>query len=495
MVLIAALLVSIFPIFISGTTAATASEPEEIFSIMQISDTQHLPIVRPTLYTDTTSWIVNNAASHNLKMVVHTGDIIDDRIGPPPAPIYNESQKAQEWAIANAAVSKLLDAGIPYCWGAGNHDQTPFGNSSGTMSGSSYLAFNAPYMRSKPYWVSDIYDSKNTAVQFTVDNYQFLIINIEFVANSSAIAWMKTLLDSNPSANAIVTTHSYLSVNADYNSSNAGIASWQRMLKATLDSYPNVFLTLSGHVYTPTTSANMTRVRGRQEILFDRQEENNQTGAASVRIYTFNLTSKKVSTTTYAVDKQTWLTDTYNQFTFDATITSDWTLTTDAREMKAYPNLKEYIWQKDARMLPNGQYDKIGLHRLVKTGITPKGVIFMLPGLYGSGESLVSNPTTDSFSKTENDSNCIYWANKGFDVYLVDLRNHFTPTNFNKSQLAFTADWGIDQFMDDIKEAVDKTKEVSGAQKVFMAGISWGGILAQLYAAKYWQQDLRGLVL
>src|SRR4030067_2536246 len=95
--------------------------------------------------------------------------------------------------------------------------------------------------------------------------------------------------------------------------------------------------------------------------------------------------------------------------------TDNWTLIHDGREVKAYSDLKEYVWQKNATMAPNGSYDKIGLHRLVKTGITPKGVVFMLPGLYGSGERLVSNPATDSFTKTENMSQCTYWANRGFD--------------------------------------------------------------------------------
>jgi pimeloyl-ACP methyl ester carboxylesterase len=175
--------------------------------------------------------------------------------------------------------------------------------------------------------------------------------------------------------------------------------------------------------------------------------------------------------------------------------TNDWTLTQDGRGVKAYSDLKEYVWQKNASMAPNGLYDKIGLHRLIKTGVALKGVVFMIPGIYGNGEKLVSNPLSDNFTKTENMSQCTYWANRGFDVYTIDYRYHFIPVNFNKSQLSFTANWGMDQFISDIKEAVDKAKEVSGNQKVFMAGMSWGGILAQIYAAKYWQQDLRGLVL
>jgi pimeloyl-ACP methyl ester carboxylesterase len=174
---------------------------------------------------------------------------------------------------------------------------------------------------------------------------------------------------------------------------------------------------------------------------------------------------------------------------------SGWTLTQDGRSMKAYSGLKEFVWQKPAAMAPNGPYDLIGLHRLVKTGITPKAVVFMIPGLYGSGERLMSNPITDSLSKTEDTSQCIYWANRGFDVYSIDFRSHFIPINFSKSQLSFTLDWGLEQYINDIKEAVEKAKEVSGAQKAFMAGTSWGGILAQVYASKYWQQDLRGLIL
>src|SRR3990170_8294094 len=70
----------------------------------------------------------------------------------------------------------------------------------------------------------------------------------------------------------------------------------------------------------------------------------------------------------------------------------DWTLVNDARAMKAYPDLKEYVWQKNASAPPHTVYDRIGLHRLVKTGITPKGVIFMLPNFANGGEEYTSNP-------------------------------------------------------------------------------------------------------
>ena len=100
-----------------------------------------------------------------------------------------------------------------------------------------------------------------------------------------------------------------------------------------------------------------------------------------------------------------------------------WTLVTNARAMKAYPDLREYIWQKNATMAPNGPYDKIGLHRLIQAGITPEGVFFSRSRNYGSnGEAIISNPSTDNYVRSEDSNPPIYWANRGFDVYAMDYR-------------------------------------------------------------------------
>lgn len=339
LLLVLGLVITAMPV-VSPAAQAAAPASDPTFSIMQISDTQHLAFLSPTLYNDTASWIVNNSVSYNLKMVIHTGDFIDFGSASPPA-LYNGSQKAQEWAVANAAMSKLLNAGIPYCWDAGNHDQTPFNDPNGTMMGSSYLAFNATYMRSKSYWVNDVFDSKNTAVKFTYNNYPFMMINLEYLANSSAIAWMKSLLDNNTGVNVIIATHSYLNAQTGYGGTNPAIAAiegnWAQALKGTMNGYPNVFLALSGHI----NGVNMTRVRNRQEILFCRQEANSQRGAASVRIYTFDLASMKVSASTYSLDTQTWLTDAYNQFSFNIALVQgvyrDWQVMLYDNRIYLYP--------------------------------------------------------------------------------------------------------------------------------------------------------------
>ena len=176
--------------------------------------------------------------------------------------------------------------------------------------------------------------------------------------------------------------------------------------------------------------------------------------------------------------------------------TSSWTLVTNARPMKAYPNLLESVWQANATMAPNGPYDKIQLHRLVQAGVTPQGVVFIIGcPVWGTGTFMISNPATDNWTKTENYSQAIFWANRGFDVYAIDFRTFFIPAGLNFSQMSFMANWGWDQWVSDIKQAADQVKAVSGAGKFFMVGQCTGAEAALNYATKYWQTDLKGIIL
>jgi len=176
--------------------------------------------------------------------------------------------------------------------------------------------------------------------------------------------------------------------------------------------------------------------------------------------------------------------------------TGNWSLIYDGRSLKAYPDLKEYVWQKNASMPPNGEYDVISLHRVVKTGATSKGAILYIGcPMWGMGEQRISNPATDNWTKTEDYSAPIYWANRGFDVYAIDFRINSVPKTLNASQLSFAANWGWDVWVSDMKEAAEKVKEISGSKKFFVAGECTGGFAALNYAAKYWKTDLRGIIL
>ncbi len=297
-----------FSQFISSETFIVCGQSDSAsssFSLMQITDTQHLSDTQPYLFQNLTDWISNNSKNYNLRLVIHTGDIVDN------------ATDASQWKNANDSMGILLDAGIPYCWSAGNHDQfgvgVGFGNPNLDWLGSRYLAFNAMSKRAQSFWVDDCFDSKNTAVSFTKDEYPFLILNIEYHANSSVIAWMRGLLDKNPNSNVVIATHSYLNETAGYG--KAG--DWESNLRILLDEYSNVFLTMNGHYIQGT--ANMTKAGNREEIFFNRQT----TGAAAVRIYIFDLEKMKVSVETYNLYTSSFMDDPYNNFTFNVALKSD----------------------------------------------------------------------------------------------------------------------------------------------------------------------------
>ena len=166
----------------------------------------------------------------------------------------------------------------------------------------------------------------------------------------------------------------------------------------------------------------------------------------------------------------------------------------DGRGVKAYPDLREYVWEKVPSEPPHGSYDRIGLHRVVKADIEPRGVFFLLPGTWSSGEQLISNPPEDNWTKTENYTISLYLANRDFDVYSIDYRTHFVDPYLDPENLSFMVDWGWDQWISDIKEAVDLAKEVSGAERIFMSGESFGGGAAANYASLYWEEDLKGIL-
>jgi len=103
------------------------------FSIIQITDTQFLSDSNSSLYDGLTGWIANSANDLNLKMVVHTGDIVQ------------LANSVGEWKNASNAMMTLYNNRIAYCWDAGNHDQINAtdeaggGNPSGSWLGRNIL--------------------------------------------------------------------------------------------------------------------------------------------------------------------------------------------------------------------------------------------------------------------------------------------------------------------------------------------------------------------
>lgn len=294
-ILLIAAITVLTPVFTQTCNAQTGNST---FSIVWITDTQYLSESYPADYTNLCSWITQNRDNYNIQMVIHTGDVV------------NQEGNATQWTSANQSMGLLADAGIPYCWNSGNHDY----NSTCWM-GNQYAMFNPQTFQSKNYWVSSYEDGMNTAVCFNASDRQWLIVNLAFYANDSALMWVNGLLDAYPDANAIVAAHAYINRQCQYDS-------WAVNLKSTvLDTHPNVFLTLSGHIHP--TSGNRTRVGGRDELLFNPQDAKSREGAESARILTFNTAEGTIHVQTYDLYTNQFLQDGNNSFILSTTFRND----------------------------------------------------------------------------------------------------------------------------------------------------------------------------
>lgn len=260
-----------------------------------ITDTQYLSQTYPQYFDSACQWIIGNKDAYDIKLVIHTGDIV------------NTGTDLSQWENANHSMGILLDNDMPYCWDAGNHDVV-----SGNWNGESFLVFNVTFLRSRTYWVADCLDGRNTAVSFNVSEYNFLVVNIEYHANSTVLQWLSTILDAHPQSHVIVATHAYLNETCGY-----GDDGWALSLRDNiLANHTNVFMTLNGHYYT-YSAANRTIVDNRLELFFNRQDLEDQQGGAAVRLLTFDLAQGKIGVKTYDTYAGQFLTDSDNNFIMD----------------------------------------------------------------------------------------------------------------------------------------------------------------------------------
>ncbi len=289
------------------------------FSIIHITDTQFLSQSNPELFDALTSWIVNNSQALNLKMVIHTGDIV------------NIADSTAQFVNANNAMIQLYNNGIPYCWDAGNHDQLNStneagdGNPNGSWIGGNYPAFNISIMSQEPYWVSN-FGSENTATQFSYGNYRFMVINLEYDANQTVLAWMENLLTANPTVNVIIATHSFLNGAGGYGfTCNPVDVTWATNFEKLIQKYPNIFMTLNGHCVNVGDNVCNKKVGNIEEIYFNYQGtgdvagSSNDTGASNAQILVFNMNNPEhltVSVYVYEVTNGKYITNLANQYSF-----------------------------------------------------------------------------------------------------------------------------------------------------------------------------------
>ena len=230
-------------------------ETDDEFSIAILPDTQYYTSEKKggkkEMFFAQTDWIVKNAAKEKIAYVIHLGDITDDG-----------EKFPQQWVNAAEAMYRLekpqpgYPQGVPYGLAVGNHDQT---KSQYPLSGKTDLYnkyFGISHFKKKK-WYGGHYRNDNDSHYdlFTAGGVKFIVIYMEYDSYDEDIEnlnkWAAALLEKHADRQAILVSHSMIHFNKTPGTNEKGFPAFSKQGQRRFDRlkiYPNVIMTLSGHV-------------------------------------------------------------------------------------------------------------------------------------------------------------------------------------------------------------------------------------------------------
>ncbi len=216
-------------------------------ALIWITDPQHYTKFDDlnAYYAQMYQYAADQYTAGNIGYVMNTGDLVDDR---PSSPLA-----AKQWAIADAAMKKAEEAGLPNGLVAGNHDVGDFKKENyeeedNTSSDYSKFCetFGAERYNDKPWYGGSLNNNISHYDLITVGNVDLVVLFLGYglEATDETIAWANGVLQTYRHRTAIVATHQYL-LNATADRAEGSRA--QLIYDAIVEPNPNVKLVLCGH--------------------------------------------------------------------------------------------------------------------------------------------------------------------------------------------------------------------------------------------------------
>ncbi len=218
--------------------------------LVALPDTQIYSLHHPELFEAQTAWVAALAARHDVRFVVHLGDVV-------------HTNTPEEWARAAAAMRRL-DGVVPYAFAPGNHDYGPGGDASvrETPLGA-YFSYDL--LAAAPTFGGAFAPGRldSTYHLFSAAGRDFLLLALEWAPRDEVLAWADGVMRAHPERLGILATHAYLNETdlrydhtdrthqQDYNPHlyrtaggvNDGEEIWQKLVR-----HHRFVMTLNGHV-------------------------------------------------------------------------------------------------------------------------------------------------------------------------------------------------------------------------------------------------------
>ena len=308
----------------------------ESFTIVVIPDVQNY-----TKYSQNqpildiiNKWVVANKESLNIKMVLCTGDLVEQDQVILPGDNGNLSSKEQ-WSFVRQSFS-ILDHKLPYILATGNHDYTIDSLGVRSTQYDNYFSIDQNYLNKK-HLVQYGFSQQNTPTlsnafyEFKgLNNKDYLIVNLEYAPRDITLNWANEIFkfEQYQDHQIILLTHSYLhrdntrldkqekwivfepyikdnkqrkSKRISLPNSNNGEQIYHKLVKDT----KNLNLVISGHIsgvgYRVDTNAFGQDVH---QVLFDMQSEGGghygNGGDGFIRVFEFYPDNKQIRVQTFS---------------------------------------------------------------------------------------------------------------------------------------------------------------------------------------------------
>ncbi len=239
----------------------TSTEPDPFVpgsvTVAVVPDTQYYIDCRSAHFRKQVEWMMAQRATRDIRAAVTLGDL-------------TEHNFKEEWEFYKESL-KPLDPTFPYLLTLGNHD---YGDNGSANSRKSFLGefFDGKFVEKMKAKVETAEPGKLENAFYTIDMGKFSlgVLILEWSTRKNTLTWANEVLKKHPKERIMMATHAYLySDSTRYDFKKKGTSQewnplayptaksdgagednhdgemvWQSLLKK----YPNVFLTVNGHV-------------------------------------------------------------------------------------------------------------------------------------------------------------------------------------------------------------------------------------------------------
>lgn len=269
-ILKASLLCAIFSTFFLPSNGQSAFEKPKLsdpksWSLVLVPDPQsYVKFSRNQGILDLMmSWVQETKSELNTKVVLCTGDLVEQNDLINPSGMEANQNSTQQWTAVKSAFAKLNNQ-VPYVLATGNHD---YGRVSAEYRSTKYDHFFSPDQNSfnqqalreiGPGFDGNNATTVNAVYEFNVETpRKLLVMVLEFAPRDTVIQWAKKVVDQ-PKYNdhtVILLTHVFLAsdnkriVKEGYAIQDANYG--EGLFKKLIEPSKNIQLVFSGHIGKP----------------------------------------------------------------------------------------------------------------------------------------------------------------------------------------------------------------------------------------------------